>query len=587
VTETYEYDAFGNERQTDPFAYSGDYFDLSSGISTDGFTALFNAEKQTAAHPETGDPVTVLRLAPALPHAEVSTPYLELSTDTVYIPAFEYWTDAPGGYFYAGLYPDDLPSRFVLEPALTVQKARIEISSDNPNMGQCIARFVSFGGSGSVYVANVRFYNKEAVETWQLLDPRNAVSEKDFRYFINVEKVPMTNMATGRTDEVLVIPPIEHSGTWTEYMNLSRYEEYVLEFMYWGDDDGDIVITDLHPDDLPESCLTVLTSAQRARITISSDHASMSNAALRFFVNDGYGHSNTGKVYVSNIIFYKKADLGKAAENTNPYRYCGEYWDGETKTYYLRARYYSPTTGRFLSEDTFKGDIRDPLSLNLYTYCHNNPVLFIDPNGHYDREAATQYALKYSTNYNKDYLNMGSFWGVLEYFLLYGVNLGFADCTNFTSQALFAGGLGMDESWHYYKTINELYCSVGGTVSIYISPDGKMAQRGVEYDFTSTWSVARSQYEFFSNPDNGYIRGEVIEIRRVSQIANTAKYFGIKPGDLMYFASKDGVHHATMITKVTNTEIFFTAHTNNRKDYALGEALGDERVYIVRIRDDA
>ena len=68
--------------------------------------------------------------------------------------------------------------------------------------------------------------------------------------------------------------------------------------------------------------------------------------------------------------------------DSNPFRYSGEYFDRETGTYYLRARYYNPATSRMLSEDTNHGDIRDPLSLNLYTYCYNNPILFIDPTGH-------------------------------------------------------------------------------------------------------------------------------------------------------------------------------------------------------------
>ena len=38
--------------------------------------------------------------------------------------------------------------------------------------------------------------------------------------------------------------------------------------------------------------------------------------------------------------------------DTNAFRYCGEYYDAETGTIYLRARYYSPTTGRFISRDT-------------------------------------------------------------------------------------------------------------------------------------------------------------------------------------------------------------------------------------------
>ncbi|KJR44860.1 YD repeat protein [Desulfosporosinus sp. I2] len=63
-------------------------------------------------------------------------------------------------------------------------------------------------------------------------------------------------------------------------------------------------------------------------------------------------------------------------------RYAGEFYDSESGLYYLRARYYNPMTARFLSEDTYTGKPNDPLSLNLYTYCVNNPILFSDPSGH-------------------------------------------------------------------------------------------------------------------------------------------------------------------------------------------------------------
>ncbi|WP_328204553.1 RHS repeat-associated core domain-containing protein [Brevibacillus nitrificans] len=50
--------------------------------------------------------------------------------------------------------------------------------------------------------------------------------------------------------------------------------------------------------------------------------------------------------------------------------------------YYLRARYYDPSLGRFISEDTYKGQVDNPLTLNRYTYVHNNPLRFVDPTGH-------------------------------------------------------------------------------------------------------------------------------------------------------------------------------------------------------------
>lgn len=67
----------------------------------------------------------------------------------------------------------------------------------------------------------------------------------------------------------------------------------------------------------------------------------------------------------------------------NAFRYCGEYYDSESGTIYLRARYYDPTIGRFISRDSVAGKNTDPLSLNLYTYCHNNPIIGTDPSGHW------------------------------------------------------------------------------------------------------------------------------------------------------------------------------------------------------------
>lgn len=45
------------------------------------------------------------------------------------------------------------------------------------------------------------------------------------------------------------------------------------------------------------------------------------------------------------------------------------------------APYYDPSIGRFISEDTFEGQIDNPLSLNLYAYVNNNPILYTDPSG--------------------------------------------------------------------------------------------------------------------------------------------------------------------------------------------------------------
>ncbi|OMP27928.1 hypothetical protein BAE31_07155 [Bacillus sp. I-2] len=67
----------------------------------------------------------------------------------------------------------------------------------------------------------------------------------------------------------------------------------------------------------------------------------------------------------------------------NPYRYAGYRFDEETGLYYLIARYYEPRNGVFLSLDTDPGSDGDALDQNGYTYGNNNPVMNVDPDGHW------------------------------------------------------------------------------------------------------------------------------------------------------------------------------------------------------------
>jgi hypothetical protein len=56
----------------------------------------------------------------------------------------------------------------------------------------------------------------------------------------------------------------------------------------------------------------------------------------------------------------------------------------------------------------------------------------------------------------------------------------------------------------------------------------------------------------------------------------------------LYFSS-DGVsmHHATMITKVSDGMIYYGAHSSSQFDCPLSEKLGSETVFIIKIFDDA
>ena len=86
-------------------------------------------------------------------------------------------------------------------------------------------------------------------------------------------------------------------------------------------------------------------------------------------------------------------------KDENPYRYCGEYYDKETEEVYLRARYYQPSVGRFITRDTYTGESNEPLSLHLYTYCENDGVNAWDPSGHYKIKMKHINGMKWKKNW--------------------------------------------------------------------------------------------------------------------------------------------------------------------------------------------
>jgi RHS repeat-associated protein len=62
--------------------------------------------------------------------------------------------------------------------------------------------------------------------------------------------------------------------------------------------------------------------------------------------------------------------------------FTGERWEAYSQLLFLRARYYEPTTGRFVSLDTITLNFAKPSTLNLYCYAENNPATYFDPSGH-------------------------------------------------------------------------------------------------------------------------------------------------------------------------------------------------------------
>ncbi len=75
----------------------------------------------------------------------------------------------------------------------------------------------------------------------------------------------------------------------------------------------------------------------------------------------------------------------------SPFTYRGYFYDFDLGLYYLQSRYYDPEICRFINADStdYLGATGTLLSYNLFAYCENDPVDWIDPSGCYKDYAFT------------------------------------------------------------------------------------------------------------------------------------------------------------------------------------------------------
>ncbi len=109
------------------------------------------------------------------------------------------------------------------------------------------------------------------------------------------------------------------------------------------------------------------------------------NTGTEYFLGDALGSvrqltNNNGAVtYASAYDPYGVVTNTYGAAQT-AYGYTNEYTS--QGLVYLRARFYSPSMGRFLTKDTWGEDENTPMSYNAWLYVYANPINLNDPSGH-------------------------------------------------------------------------------------------------------------------------------------------------------------------------------------------------------------
>jgi RHS repeat-associated protein len=119
---------------------------------------------------------------------------------------------------------------------------------------------------------------------------------------------------------------------------------------------------------------------------ISQDQVISNTWTPSFYGYDGFGsvRNLTGSAGAITDTYDYDAfgnKINSTGTTPNNYLYRGEQYDPDLGLYYLRARYYNPLTGRFMSKDPEDHSPTNPNALDMYLYAGGDPVNAVDPTG--------------------------------------------------------------------------------------------------------------------------------------------------------------------------------------------------------------
>jgi RHS repeat-associated protein len=125
--------------------------------------------------------------------------------------------------------------------------------------------------------------------------------------------------------------------------------------------------------------------------------AQVDGVEAEYFLPDALGSVRHLADGTSQVTLARRYDpygerLSSLGTGATSYDFTGEWRDSTTNLIYLRARYYSPAVGRFVTRDTWPGSIRRPSSANRWVYSLSNPTNWTDPSGNCPRTGPTSEA---------------------------------------------------------------------------------------------------------------------------------------------------------------------------------------------------
>jgi RHS repeat-associated protein len=164
------------------------------------------------------------------------------------------------------------------------------------------------------------------------------------------------------------------------------------------------LVDDLNPTGYSQVVEEVVNGVVQRVYSYGSQRISQNQFVNATWVSTFYGYdgsdsvrslTDSGGTVTDTYSYDAWGNLSSSTGATpNVYLYRGEQYDPDLGSYFFRARWLNPLTGRFLTRDTDPGQIKAPITQNKYLYGNADPVNNDDPSGHGN---GTSYALLLSS----------------------------------------------------------------------------------------------------------------------------------------------------------------------------------------------
>jgi RHS repeat-associated protein len=163
-------------------------------------------------------------------------------------------------------------------------------------------------------------------------------------------------------------------------------------------------------------------------------------------LSDAGGNSVESYRYSPYGEAYAPGDSAEASSrSSNPIRFTGQYFDSESDLYNMRAREYEPGTGRFMQVDPLETDTGSSAD-GVYVYVNDQPTVMTDPNGERGRMRAAGGLSTYNRQAAQEYARTGY---LVDKALGRIHPISGANCTDFVSYVLRAGGWAETDTWKH------------------------------------------------------------------------------------------------------------------------------------------